>query len=329
MRASVIIPTRNRADVLDACLLSLTEQTLPAAEFEVIVVDNGSTDATPQVAMRHAVALQIHCECAEEPGLHVGRHAGLRLARSDVLVFADDDIVAGPRWLEAVAVAFEDPSVAMVGGNNLPLFEQPPPAWLARWWGTPVGRGRALAYLSILDQGTGRFDIDPHFVWGCNFSIRRHDLVAAGGFHPDAMPGERLRWRGDGETHVSESIRRSGRRALFDSNATVQHRVAAERMTHDYFARRGYAQGISDSYADIRVAGRPRATAAARASRRARTALRRLRMHAIRAADEVDMELRAVKLGTLDAYWKGYDFHQREVRDDPALFAWVMKESYL
>lgn len=329
MKASIIIPTRDRADALDACLRSLTKQSIPAVDFEVIVVDNGSVDETPHVVARHQPILQLRYEYAPEPGLHVGRHAGLRLARSDVLVFADDDIVADPSWLTTITQAFSDTTVALVGGNNLPLFEQPPPSWLTRWWNTSVGRGRALAHLSILDFGEGRFPIDPHFVWGCNFSIRRQALIAAGGFHPDAMPAERLRWRGDGETHVSEWVRRSGMQAIFDSGASVQHRVPASRMTLDYFVRRAYAQGISDSYADIRRTGRASGLGPTQALRHARAAVQRLRLRSSRAADAADVDLRKVKLDTLDAWRKGYNFHRREVCADPALFAWVTKEAYL
>ncbi|QIL21423.1 glycosyltransferase family 2 protein [Thermomonas sp. HDW16] len=329
MSLSVIIPTRNRAGVLDACLSSIAEQSLATSEFEVIVVDNGSTDETPHVVERHHASLQLRCVHAPEPGLHVGRHEGLREARGDVLAFADDDIVAEPAWLATVVERFRDPSVALVGGNNLPLFEHAPPEWLARWWDIPANHGRALGHLSILDFGQGRFDIDPNFVWGCNFSIRRQTLLDAGGFHPDAMPTERLRWRGDGETHVSEWIRRSGLRTIFDSGASVHHRVPASRMSPGYFEQRSFAQGISDSYTDIRRAGGSRIPVFASAQLRVKTGLRRLRLHATRTTDEADAKLKGVQLGALAAWERGYDFHQKEVRKDPALFSWVMKETYL
>lgn len=329
MKASVIIPTRNRAAVLDACLYSLQAQTCPAEEYEVIVVDNGSTDSTPEIVAAHANNLQLRYEAAPEPGLHVGRHVGLRLARSDVLVYGDDDIIADETWISTVIRAFADPMVALVGGNNIPHFEQAPPEWLLRWWEQPVAHGQALASLSILDFGEGRFDIDPAFVWGCNFSIRRQALLAAGGFHPDAMPADRLRWRGDGETHVSDWIRRSGMRTLFDSGASVRHRVDASRLTPDYFERRAFAQGVSDSYTDTRRTGRPRASITARYSRLLHSNLRAIRMRWAQIFDAEGAEFRRVQLAALDCWQKGYHFHQSEVRADPLLFAWVTKESYL
>ena len=323
MKCSVIIPTRDRAACLDDCLASLGSQTLAVADFEVIVVDNGSRDDTAAVAARHGAALPLRVLHAPEPGLHVGRHAGLHAARSDLLVYADDDIVADAGWLAAIVDAFADPAVALVGGNNRPLFEATPPAWLAAWWETPRRHGRALGHLSILDFGDGRFEVDPGLVWGCNYAIRRDVLLAAGGFHPDAMPADRLRFRGDGETHVSDWIRRRGLRARFDAGASVRHRVPASRMTADYFHRRGYAQGISDSYADLRRRG-------GRPTPRGVSARGRLRDGAVAMVSRLRSggELGAVMRATQEARRKGYAFHQAAVAADPSLRDWVLREDY-
>ncbi len=330
MKASIIIPTFNRAGMLDACLRSLADQSLPSDEFEVIVIDNGSTDDTTQVLARHQSVLQLRWKHVPEPGLHAGRHEGMRLAFCDVLVFADDDIVASPSWVKTIVDAFSDPSVALVGGNNLPLFEGQPPNWLSRWWDSPAGRGRALSYLSILDFGAGMFDISPHYIWGCNFSVRRDVLHCAGGFHPDAFPNDRLRWRGDGETHVSEWVLQNGLRAVFNSGASVHHRVPLARMTPDYFAKRGYAQGISDSYSDIRhrvLHGR--ASHAMFPHRPILNWMRQIKTNWTRAPDQVEQELRDVKLAVLRGWRAGYRFHQRSVSEDADLLAWVTKATYL
>src|SRR5687768_10321857 len=134
MKVSVIIPTRNRAPLLQRCLRSLTRQTVPAGDFEVLVLDNGSTDATATVAESFQEQLMLARVFTPEPGLHVGRHEGARHAKSDLLVFADDDIEAEPTWIAGIVRSFDEPTVGLVGGNNYPKFEESPPAWLARWW---------------------------------------------------------------------------------------------------------------------------------------------------------------------------------------------------
>lgn len=328
IRLSVVLPTRDRARLLDDCLRSLARQTLSAEAFEVIVVDNGSTDDTAAVAAAHVGSLPVRCMSAPEPGLHVGRHAGMQAAASDLLVFGDDDIIPEPTWLASVLEAFEDPEVALVGGNNRPVFEGAPPDWLLAWWRQPVGPGRAMAPLSILDFGDGRFDIDPGFVWGCNFSIRRDVLLRAGGFHPDGVPADRLRWRGDGETHVADEIRRAGLRARFHGGASVGHRVSAGRMTPAYFTQRARAQGVSDSYTDLRRAGAAMPRLADRVRRRARALASRLRLSLPPARDPGESTLRELRRTMLAAHAAGYDFHQREVAGDPDLLAWVLKERY-
>lgn len=329
---SVIVPTRNRADVLASCLQSLTRQTLPAERFEVIVVDNGSVDATPEVARRFDDGLQLRYVFAAQPGLHVGRHEGWRCARSEVLAFVDDDIEAEPSWAQAVAEAFDDPRVGLVGGNNYPTFEVTPPPWLARWWDEPVEHGKALGYLSVLDFGVGRFELTPAYVWGCNFSVRRDVLAAAGGFHPDAMPLELLRLRGDGESHVAQAVRRSGMSILFDSRASVHHRVPADRMTPGYFERRAYAQGVSDSYSAVRRYGSVAAPTVTRwrawAVPRVRALSARLR-RLVAPGDAGQRALNDVRCRAALAYLAGYAFHQDAVRSDPVLLDWVLREDYL
>lgn len=327
VRLSVIVPTRDRAAFLYDCLHSLTRQTISASAFEVIVVNNGSVDETPDVVQRFSSELPLRCIGAPAPGLHVGRHAGLRAAASDILVFADDDIVASPRWLESIDSAFCDNEVALVGGNNRPIFESPPPDWLMRWWEFPSKLGRSLPLLSILDLGEGEFDIDTRLVWGCNFSVRRVLLEEAGGFHPDGMPHEMRRFRGDGETAVAEAIAQKGLRARFHSGASVFHRVPAERMCVEYFERRSLAQGISDSFTDLRRHGGKRSGRAAIA-RLLRASAGALKSLALAGNDRAGRSLREVRQRCLRAYVTGYCYHQKEVANDAKLREWVLQETY-
>lgn len=321
---SVIVPTLNRADLLADFLSSLTRQTLQATSFEVIVVDNGSTDNTGLIAECFLDRLPLKYIKAPEPGLHIGRHAGMREAASDFLVFCDDDIVADPCWLESIQSAFCDPNVVLVGGNNHPLFEVEPPAWLARLWNMQDPARRSLSHLSILDFGTGEFDIDPGLVWGCNFSVRRKVLENAGGFHPDGMPEKQIKWRGDGETAITDFIRKSGLRARFHAGASVAHRVPAGRMSMIYFRKRSYAQGISDSFADFRHMQRNMGLS----TRKLRAVASGLRKMLGAGIDATGRTLIDVHRNCLSGYISGYGFHQRQLQCDSALRAWVLKEDY-
>lgn len=327
---SVIIPTRNRADLLRLALLSLQTQTLPSDQFEVLVVDNGSTDDTSLIVLSQQKTFgNLHYILAPNPGLHVGRHRGMLEALGDILVFADDDIEATPNWLAVIAECFSNQDVALVGGNNLPKFESQPPNWLLQLWRRPFLDGHAIPALSILELPEGQREINPHFIWGCNFAIRYSVLKDSGGFHPDGMPREMLKYRGDGETHVSNYIYTSGLKALFDSRASVYHLVSNERMTKGYFYRRHFAQGISDSYSDIRAARAiPGPTKCMILL--ARVLRNRLNyiLKTIITQDSVEREINKILSNSKYHHFRGYRFHLLKVQKDHELLKWVLKENY-
>lgn len=327
---TVVIPTRNRAGFLERCLESLCHQTLDAVSFEVVVVDNGSMDTTADVAERYSARLNLVYLYEQEPGLHVGRHAGLRAARSDLLTYCDDDIEAFPGWLESVLEGFRDPKVSLVGGNDLPNFEKDPPAWLKRLWQRKCEHGQALGALSIIQFADGIYPIDPNYVWGCNFSVRRSVLEACGGFHPDGMPSELLRFRGDGESHVTRFVAASNERALFHSGASVRHFVPASRMTPEYFGKRYFAQGISDSYSEFRSRSVGNSagikTLPLLRSWVAQTKL--LLQYPFAVASKTRSDLLAVELLARRAYTDGWRYHRKCVREDPELQQWIVRPDY-
>ena len=316
MFLSVIIPTRNRARHLEGVLSSLRGQTHGAESFEVLVVDNGSTDNTREVCESYRTLLPGFQYLYEsQPGLHVGRHLGMKRAQADILVYADDDIEAFPTWLEGIAEPFGDEQVVLVGGKNLPKFELEPPVWILRMWEKDRQGGRMIPYLSILDLGDEFKVINPYYVFGCNFSIRKSVLLEAGGFHPDAMPPELIRYRGDGETHLARHIIEHDYKAIYHPKASVHHLVPGERMTEEYFCRRAFAQGVSDSYSVIRSGKHPSTW------RYTMAKLNRSLLGALGISSRF-LKFRA-------SYWKGFEFHQLEVHKDGALLDWVARGSYI
>src|SRR5262249_19023073 len=115
---SVIIPTLNRADLLASALASLEKQTLAKARFEVIVVDDGSTDGTEAVCRRFARRLRLKYLRQSHRGIAAAKNAGIRSANGEVLFFFDDDDVADPNLLRqhlATHQRHPDPEVAVLG----------------------------------------------------------------------------------------------------------------------------------------------------------------------------------------------------------------------
>lgn len=326
---SVVIPSRNRADMLGLALRSIVNQDLSRAEFEVIVVDNGSTDHTQSVIKDFQSRLtNLTAIYAPKPGLHTGRHTGMKTAKSAVLVFADDDIEALPTWLSTIQDLFKHPSVAMAGGNTLPMFLQEPPAWLLSLWHKTASDGsRSLPSLSIQQRPVGRYDISPYQVWGCNFAIRKDVLLAAGGFHPDGMPQELVRFRGDGETYVSTYVLKNRFKCIFDSSASVYHKVTPERMTLQYFRQRGFNQGVSDSYTQLRGEYSFNPSKPPIRYRMTRWCWHKLREFAkVKGHEQIyQPALDEYKTG----HKEGYEYHQVVYRKDSEVRAWVHRANYM
>ncbi|MFC1989904.1 glycosyltransferase [Chloroflexota bacterium] len=318
---SVIIPTRNRVDYLKDALVSVLNQALDKSTYEVIVIDNGSTDNTLQVVEKlKAHDNRMHYFYEPVPGLHAGRHLGAKESKGNILVYTDDDIIALPGWLEAIRSTFNDPKVALVGGKCLPKWEGEVPDWLVLFKDT-MEYGWADGYLSILDFGDKQLEIPAYYVYGCNFSIRKSVMYECGGFHPDSMPQELIRFRGDGETALSLTLMAKGYRTIYEPKAAVYHRVPPQRLTVDYFCRRAFNQGISDSYTEIRKHGELKGPD--EAVQNSLSLLRRLK-HWLRPLPKTHPILAIVQ----QSYQEGRRYHREQVAADRELLAFIMNKNY-
>ncbi len=328
---SVIVPTYNRRQLLVNAVRSIFLQQT-AAPFEVLVVDTASTDGTGETAaeLRRDFPALRFLQTAE-PGLHTGRHAGARAAAGEILVYVDDDVVVSPGWLEAVRQSFEDPGVGLVGGRVLPQWEAKPPWWI-ELFRDPLPGGWTIGFLSLIDLGGVPRDIPPELVYGCNFSVRRDLLARCGGFHPDSVPRTMIARRGDGESALAQAIGRAGHRARYVPEASIHHRVPAERLTREYFRWRSYCQGISNSYTEVRrrhgleapAAEFPLLRSGIPGMSRLRRAWRDWRRFGQRGA----LEARAIRAEIERAGREGFAFHQVAVDRDPELLRWVLRARY-
>jgi glycosyltransferase involved in cell wall biosynthesis len=330
MFVTIIIPTFNPLSQLQDLLMALLVQDAPSAEREIILVDNNTCPdqgSFSKLTSFLGVTNNLRYFHEPTPGLHAGRHRGLHESRGDILTFIDDDIVPVPGWLDAIGNTFIDPNVHLVGGPSLPLYEHAPHEWMEAFWTrSPDGKSNC-GYLSLLDYGDKEYDIEPTLVWGLNYSIRKKTLTDLGGFHPDGMPWESRRYRGDGESYVSMEIKKRELLAVYTPHARVYHRVPKERLTLDYFQKRGYLQGISDSFTHIRHAGGivPRVIE----DKKEYTFLS-LMNHGAR---KILLPFRQdnfskIRESVNRAYQEGYNYHQEEVKKDSNLLEWVLRENY-
>lgn len=242
---SIVLSTYNRCTRLPRALTALTRQREPTPEFELIVVDNNSTDSTRQVVedfMRTDHRVRYLFE--PKQGLANGWNAGFMAARADIVATTDDDLEVASDWVQAIVRSMAaHPEAWFVAGRVLPVWPKPAPSWLTRKHWTP---------LSLTDHGDREFIVDrksPRCLPNAIFRRRVFDevgLVAPAFGRVGELIGStedhelQLRiWRADGYGVYSPAI--------------VSHSpVAPERMSKAYHRRWHTGHGVFSAMMRLR-----------------------------------------------------------------------------
>ena len=317
-------------------MASIIEQQRVDFSFEVIVVDNGSSDETPAVCHEAGGQIQNFIYCFDdEPGLLTGRHKGFSLSKGNLISFIDDDVELNPHWMHSIVHHFRlHPGISLMSGPCLPKYEIYPPYWLDYFWQpTPYG-GKMCLPLSLIDAGVNLTEIDPLYVFGLNYSIRKEALIELGGFHPDCIPAHLQKYQGDGETGLSIKAGMGKYSALYVADAFLYHQVSAERLTPEYFEKWHYYNGVCQSYSDIRkkyhlYKSRELATpAATHLLKRLQTKLVSVLKALAKDSHTLPQEIIQLKARCSKKYHQGYTFHQHNFLTDKMVKEWVLKPDY-
>jgi len=231
---SVVVPTYNRAETLVGCIAALHDQDYPADLYEVIIADDGSSDATGSAVARLAAARSLP-RTAHLWGAHRGsnraRNRGVAAAHGDIICFVDDDIRPEPRWLAEMARGFSArPDAGCLGG----------PVHLLVEGSLPRICGKEALGESELDLGDE--PIEAEHVWGANMALRRDDFDAVGPFREDLVQGgEEVEWQ--------DRLRLRGGRVVYWPSAAVWHlrthrQLSVPRLMASRFIR-GRGQGLN------------------------------------------------------------------------------------
>jgi GT2 family glycosyltransferase len=196
-RASVVICTFNGSRTIRECLSSLTGLDYP--NYEVIIVNDGSTDGTGDVVAK----FPYRAITQPNSGLSMARNVGLRASTGEIVAYIDDDTAVDRHWLHFLALAFLQSSHAAIGGPNLPPQDGFTAAAVARAPGNPC-------HVMLSD------DVAEH-IPGCNMAFRRDKLVEIGGFDPQ------FRIAGD-DVDICWRLQQAGETIGFAPAAVVWHR---------------------------------------------------------------------------------------------------------
>ncbi len=171
---SVVICTYNRANLLNDLLQTVCQQTLPPSAYEVIVVDNNSTDETPAVCRSYAERYpNVHIYVELQQGLSYARNRGWQEATGTYVAYVDDDCKVTAEWLTVAQAVIEDVAPDVFGGPYLAFYNTPKPAWFKDEYGshTPY-------------DGPTKIAGPPDELHGGNLFLRRELLAQVGGFNP-------------------------------------------------------------------------------------------------------------------------------------------------
>ena len=230
---TAIISTYNRSGLLPEALESLLRQDGGVEDYEVIVVDNNSTDSTSEVVEGYIAAGHSNLRYVFEPnqGSSFARNAGVNAARSDIIAFADDDVVVAKDWIATIKRTFEShPGFDCIGGRVLPRWRTPVPGWLTREHWMP---------LALQDYGDRPLAISSSnrlCLVSANLAFRREAFIDAGWFAPEL---QRIK---DGigsmeDAELLERYWRTGRQALYLPELLVEAEVTPERTAKAYHRR--------------------------------------------------------------------------------------------
>jgi len=235
---TILVCTYNRAGLLAGALESLENQSLARDRFEVIVVDNGSTDDTVQVVSRCAERGEIDLRYVRESelGLDAARNRGIREAGGETIAFLDDDARARYDWAAAILEGFRLHDAPILGGRVDLVWEIPRPSWFS---------DVLLRYLIHCDYGPEAVEVtSPPWLYGTNVAFRKSLFQEIGLFRLDLdRKGDSL--MGGGDTEFFVRARARGRRLLYVPTLVVRHLAPAIRLTRRFFRERLFYSGYT------------------------------------------------------------------------------------
>lgn len=246
MTATILIATYNRAALLDDTLASIRRLRVRAGRpWDVIVVDNNSTDGTRAVVERQARDFPVTLRYLFEPrqGRSSALNTGIAAAGGGVIAMTDDDVRVEPEWLDAACDALEDPSVAYAGGPVVPIWETPPPRWL------DLTRGDLWGTIAIQNHGDIPFIYEEarKVPLGANMAAKRSLFAAIGGFRADLGRSSGRIVMGQEVPELLMRARAAGWRGVYLPAMRVHHHIPARRLTRAYFRTWWYGKGVSRS----------------------------------------------------------------------------------
>ena len=239
MENSVVIATHNRADDLRETLRSVATLAT-ASSWELIVVDNNSTDHTRAVVeeLQPTFPVTLTYLFEAEQGRSAALNTGFRAARGDIILTTDDDVRVEPDWLDQGVAALRRFDCAFVGGKVLPIWGGKRPSWL------PETGGRLWVPIAMMDFGPEPVEFAARAPLGVNMALRK-DVLERAGYFDNTLGRKAGTLLGQEVREWCMRVRAAGMTGYYIPEMVIHHKVVASRLTKNYFRRSFYWRGVS------------------------------------------------------------------------------------
>jgi glycosyltransferase involved in cell wall biosynthesis len=225
-KISLVICTYNRSRYLPGSLESIHLQTVDKSLFEVIVIDNASTDDTAQIVqtfISQNPSLHISYHFEKNKGLSFARNRGIAEARSPLIAYVDDDVILTPDYLKELIGFFEkNPNACGAGGKVIPKYESgSEPVWMNKYLAGFVGN---------VNHGTNikPFTSSMKYPAGCNMIYKKEVLIKAGGFNNE------LKFRSD-DKYIFYKVQEITDQIFYLPDAWLYHYIDSYRLDINNF----------------------------------------------------------------------------------------------
>ncbi|CAH1203800.1 hypothetical protein PAECIP111890_02344 [Paenibacillus sp. JJ-223] len=219
---------------VDSVLRGDTEQ----SEFEILVIDNRSTDNTKELFDSMQFPSNVRYIFEPQLGLSYARNRAIEEAKGEFILFLDDDALAFPSWIDEVLKIFDkDPAIGCVGGKIIPLWEGGKPDWIP---------DDIVSLYTVMDFSDHVVEMQaPHIPFGANVSFRKNIFEKIQPFRVDlGRVGTNL--MSSEESELISRVRLE-HKIYYSPFAVVEHKISKSRLNKRWLLRRMYWQGISDA----------------------------------------------------------------------------------
>lgn len=233
---TVIFASFNGAETLPRTLEAFCALRNDNCPYKLVVVDNGSTDATPAILRSFQGKLPLTCLSEPRRGKNSALNHALAHIEGGIVVLTDDDVLPRPDWLMACKAAFDrHPEIDIVGGRIEPFWETDPPAWLL---GAPLSQCYALTPPDVTEG-----PVSPRAVWGPNMALRTRIFAAGHRFDERVGPNGTPFYAMGSETEFMMRLHAHGYRAWHCPRAVVKHIIRKRQMTKRWVYGRAFRFG--------------------------------------------------------------------------------------